>query len=93
MITSIMSICLVDTWEYFHEMTATDKAMSFESRVINFACELIEELCPSLNLLHTGTNLPKSMCHFFKLLPKTTTKYSGKSQFPLIGASICKHGW
>ena len=51
MLISMLSSCLVDAfclWEHLTEVTAADKvAVSRESRAINFACSLIEELRPT----------------------------------------------
>ena len=75
MLTFMLSSCLVYAfclWEHLTEVTAADKvAVSRESRVINFTCSLIEELCPTLTIRDDDVTA-SSMCHLVKL-PKTAT--------------------
>ena len=76
MVTSMMSTCLVDSfnvWEHYHEVTAETRAACAESRVINWACDLIEELCPSLTSLPDNQLESQHACHLVKL-PTTITK-------------------
>ena len=76
MLTSMMSTSLVDSfcvWEHFHEATPESRAACNESRVINWTCELIEELCPSLTSTPDNPIALQHACHLVKL-PKTVTK-------------------
>ena len=76
MVTSMMSTCLVDSfcvWEHFHEVTPETRAACTESRVINWTCGLIEELCPSLASGPGQSEGLHSACHLVQL-DKTVTK-------------------
>ena len=71
-----MSTSLVDSfcvWEHFHEATPESRAACDESRVINWTCDLIEELHPSLTSTPDNPIESQHSCHLVKL-PKTTTK-------------------
>jgi hypothetical protein len=74
--TSVTSTCLVDSfnvWEHFHEVTPESRAARAESRVINWTCDLIEELYPSLTSTPDNPIALQHACHLVKL-PKTATK-------------------